>query len=238
MAPPAPKKMIEGLGAVNLIPKRLHMGETELAALGRLGNEAGFVLSRVDGVTTLGNICLLVPFPETQTHGLLKKLWEIGAIDLPGLRRTQGATMESPNASPPPTASASTSVAPGAPRPAPAAVVAVVRAEVKPLAPPPDAHLLALPAEQQLRIDTVLAGTEVWNAFELLELGVGADDREIKRAYFRLSKEFHPDRYFGKDIGAYRDRLTKIFQNLKASFELLSDAGRRQAYLESIGSRS
>jgi len=232
--PPGPKKIIEGLGAVNLIPKRLHMGEAELAALGRLGAEAGFVLSRVDGVTTLGDICMLVPFPETQTHGILKKLWEVGALDLPGMKRPKGATMESRHSSPPPTASASTSVAAGAPKVA-VPTVTVARREVKPLQPPPDAHLLALPAEQQLRIDTVLAGIEVWNAFELLELEVGADDKEIKRAYFRLSKEFHPDRYFGKDIGAYRDRLTKIFQNLKASFELLSDAARRQAYMESMG---
>jgi len=64
---------------------------------------------------------------------------------------------------------------------------------------------------------------------------VTADTREIKRAYFRLSKEFHPDRYFGRELGPYADRLSKIFQAVKAAFELLSDPGRRAAYEEAVG---
>ena len=61
-----------------------------------------------------------------------------------------------------------------------------------------------------------------------------ADVKAVKRAYFKLSKEFHPDRYFGRELGDYRDKLTKIFQAIKAAFELLSDKDRRAAYEDSV----
>jgi hypothetical protein len=207
-------KFIDGLGPANLIPKRIAG-----ATLSALGAEEGFVLSRVDGQTTLGQICLLVPFPEEQTAALLRKLWEAGAIDVPGLRRSTG-THVSERAQPAMT-----------PAEVEAQPVAAARAAPKPIPPPDNAHELEIAPEQQLRIDTMLAGLEIWNAFELLELTIDADDKEIKRAYFRLSKEFHPDRYFKKRIGDYKDRLSAIFVALKDAFDVLTNVERRAAYI-------
>ncbi len=90
-----------------------------------------------------------------------------------------------------------------------------------------------LTTEQARRIDEFFASLERRDAFELLEVDRHADKKEIKRAYFRLSKEFHPDRFFGKNIGPYKERLSRIFQSVKAAFELLNDDARRTAYLES-----
>jgi curved DNA-binding protein CbpA len=58
---------------------------------------------------------------------------------------------------------------------------------------------------------------------DLLGIGRGADNREIKLAYFRLSKEYHPDRYFRRNIGSYSPRLDRIFKKLSEAYELLSD---------------
>jgi len=58
---------------------------------------------------------------------------------------------------------------------------------------------------------------------ELLGVGRGADAKQVKQAYFELSKEFHPDRYFRREIGAYRKRLDVIFKRILAAYELLSD---------------
>ena len=38
---------------------------------------------------------------------------------------------------------------------------------------------------------------------ELLGVPAGANPKVVKRAYFKLSKEFHPDRYFRRQIGPY-----------------------------------
>jgi curved DNA-binding protein CbpA len=92
---------------------------------------------------------------------------------------------------------------------------------------------LEVTAEQARRIDEFFASLATRDAFELLEIGRTSDKKEIKRAYFKLSKELHPDRFFGKNIGPYRERLSKIFQSIKAAYELLNDDARRTAYLES-----
>jgi curved DNA-binding protein CbpA len=58
---------------------------------------------------------------------------------------------------------------------------------------------------------------------ELLGVERGADTQAIKRAYFALSKEFHPDRYFRKNIGIYAQRLERVFKKVVEAYELLSD---------------
>jgi curved DNA-binding protein CbpA len=62
---------------------------------------------------------------------------------------------------------------------------------------------------------------------ELLGVGLDADERAIKRAYFDLSKKFHPDRYFRQRIGPFAERLGRIFKKLVEAYELLSDPSTR-----------
>ena len=66
------------------------------------------------------------------------------------------------------------------------------------------------------------------DAFTLLGVSRGAKHREIKRAYFSLSKRFHPDRYFRKNTGEYGDRLHKVFKAISAAYEGLNDPARRK----------
>lgn len=58
---------------------------------------------------------------------------------------------------------------------------------------------------------------------ELLGIPRAADAKTVKRAYFELSKEFHPDRYFRKSIGAFAERLERVFERIAEAYELLSD---------------
>ncbi|HEX4461529.1 MAG TPA: hypothetical protein VIA18_26295, partial [Polyangia bacterium] len=70
-----------GLGPDTLVPRVVGAA---LARLQHVGAEEGFVLSRVDGHTTVGEICLLVPFDADVTVEILKALRRMGAIDVPG----------------------------------------------------------------------------------------------------------------------------------------------------------
>ena len=58
---------------------------------------------------------------------------------------------------------------------------------------------------------------------ELLDVPRGSEPKAVKRAYFKLSKEFHPDRYFRKEIGNYNERLERIFKKVLEAHEMLSD---------------
>ena len=51
-----------------------------------------------------------------------------------------------------------------------------------------------------------------------------ADKAAIKRAFAAASKELHPDRYYGKDLGPFRAKLAKIFTRVaEAAEELQKD---------------
>ena len=55
---------------------------------------------------------------------------------------------------------------------------------------------------------------------DLLGIERGSDSQTVKRAYFALSKKFHPDRYFRRNIGDYAERLDRIFRKGAEAYEL------------------
>ncbi len=71
--------------------------------------------------------------------------------------------------------------------------------------------------------------------FELLSVSRDADADEIKQAYFELSKTYHPDRYFRREIGPYSGCLDRIFRKLVEAYELLSDPATRSEIERSLG---
>jgi curved DNA-binding protein CbpA len=71
--------------------------------------------------------------------------------------------------------------------------------------------------------------------FELLDVPRDADAKQIKRAYFSLSKVYHPDRYFRANLGDYTVRLEQIFRKLVEAYELLSDPNTRAEIERTMG---
>jgi curved DNA-binding protein CbpA len=58
---------------------------------------------------------------------------------------------------------------------------------------------------------------------EILGVPRDADVRTIKKAYFALSKTFHPDRYFRRELGALGPLIERCFKRILEAYELLSD---------------
>lgn len=80
-----------------------------------------------------------------------------------------------------------------------------------------------LTAEQKREIlaREALLGRDDWT---VLGLKPGATAEAVKLAYFDASRVFHPDRYYGKNLGSYRTRLERIFQRLSEAQERLIEA--------------
>jgi preprotein translocase subunit Sec63 len=81
-----------------------------------------------------------------------------------------------------------------------------------------------LPDELKARIIRLHRRLKKLGPHEILGLEKDAARAEIKRAYYAASKELHPDRYFGKDLGPFREKLGDIFARLTESFQKLENA--------------
>lgn len=69
-------------------------------------------------------------------------------------------------------------------------------------------------------------GRDPW---ALLGVPSGSDARQLKRAYFRLSKEIHPDRYFGQYLGSFAQRLPTVFEAMSRAYAKLTSPDRPRA---------
>ena len=70
------------------------------------------------------------------------------------------------------------------------------------------------------------------NHYEFLGVPSGATPEQCSNAFREASKKFHPDRYFGKQLGSYKARLERIFKRLVEAHTVLTDLQKRQAWLE------
>ena len=75
----------------------------------------------------------------------------------------------------------------------------------------------------------VRAFDEKVDYYERLELDQFSSALEIKRAYMRLSLQFHPDKQVGKDEAEVKAALDR-FKDLTQAYEILSDMATRRQY--------
>lgn len=215
-----------------------------------LTSEEYFVWTRVDGHTATGEVILMAGFPRDKTIAILRRLRALGALLREGesaasVASAASAASAAQNASQNAAARrAGDSAAPSL-RPAPTQVPSTeARAAPRPAAAPVREDLGALTdeeraalaeevdlgQEQKVRVIAVRRKADEGDYFALLEVDPSADKRALKRAYFLLSKEFHPDRYYGKHTGSFGPWLARIFEHLKQAHEILSDDKKRREY--------
>lgn len=216
---------IAGIGST-LQKLRVSPGFDPLKAA--VGPQEYFVLSRIDGVQSLRDVLLTTGLPVDRAIAIVQRLRAIGALLLPG--------EPSPPAPPPPSKN------PSPPRPAtPAAGTQLRRPDKAP--PAPDTveptHDLTLPGTTPaelaaLREDSVLDeptrrlilamarladGRDPW---ALLGVPEKTDAKHLRRAYFKLSKEIHPDRYYRQKLGSFGERLPQVFEAMSRAYARLT----------------
>ncbi|MBI4681217.1 MAG: DnaJ domain-containing protein, partial [Nitrospirae bacterium] len=70
--------------------------------------------------------------------------------------------------------------------------------------------------------------------YEVLGVGKDASSEEIKKAYYKLSKEFHPDKHFYFPAHDIKGKLMEILSYTTEAYETLSHPGKRVEYNVSL----
>lgn len=200
---------IYGLGSRDDRP-RLNPG-ADLTAH-RLNPVEGFVLSRVDGTLSYEEICLISGIGTEPTLAILRRL------------RREKLILGPSDAIPPPAPPPSLTPVAGVPVTAPTGDRRSLLERLDDGTPVTSAELDAapdLPEEVKARVIRLHRRLKKLGPHEMLGLAKDASRADIKRAYYAASKELHPDRYFGRDLGPFREKLGDIFARLTESFQKL-----------------
>ncbi len=86
----------------------------------------------------------------------------------------------------------------------------------------------------QERLTKLKAEMDTQNHFEILGLSEKAKSKEIKRAYYELSKLFHPDKVQPSAPQQIKDLTNYIFAKISKANEILSDDEQRATYIKEL----
>jgi thymidylate kinase len=80
------------------------------------------------------------------------------------------------------------------------------------------------------RIDGVYLNLNRLNMGELLEIDEKSDGEAVKNNYYKLVKEYHPDRYLTVDDPSIKDKVIAILEAITKAYTLLKNDERRKDY--------
>jgi tetratricopeptide (TPR) repeat protein len=103
-----------------------------------------------------------------------------------------------------------------------------------PPAAPPRKFDPAAEARRQ-EILEAYAGLKTKTHFDILEIPRASTETQVKEAYFRLAKRFHPDVHHDPSLGDLRDRLEAVFIRLGEAYEALRNPRTRATYEGRLG---
>jgi hypothetical protein len=104
--------------------------------------------------------------------------------------------------------------------------------------PPSVAHEQKAPYSRRIEILTAYDRIKTKNHFEVLGIQPGANDAQVKEAYFRLAKRFHPDTHHDPTLADLRDQLEAVFIRLGAAYDVLRNPRTRAGHEAELGARA
>jgi len=92
------------------------------------------------------------------------------------------------------------------------------------------AEAIDLEAEIRRKVLDLHRSLDRVDHYALLGVPRTADRKEIKRAYYELAAKVHPDKYFRKDLGSFRQRMEIVFGRLTQAHDALTNKDKRAEY--------
>jgi curved DNA-binding protein CbpA len=199
-----------------------------------------FLLSRLDGRTNIHMLAQMCGMNDADGISSVERLWEGGLVSLPGrLDRDAGPAPQGAQTRPMPVFRASESVR--APEPSAAPVSSVLGADLANRGFPMSFAAFrvgpgeleggtALTDEQKKVVLYFHHHMRRVTYYTFLGVDPKSNDVALRSAYFALSKQFHPDRWFRKDTGPFKARIEDIFKWLNRANGVLMHTSKRRGY--------
>jgi len=191
------------------------------------------VLSRIDDVASVEDIAMMVGLKLNDLMSILDRLADLGAVEL-SWRPAKAKAAPPANTNHHGEPEAASSLQKGEAHPA------VQRALTPPAIQPYTEGELEEESDlselQKRRVLVAYYGLEGKNYYQLLGVDNDADKKEIRSAYFELSRLFHPDSMFGKELGSFKAKMETVFKRLTEAYEVLGRGQRRKEYDEYLAS--
>ncbi|RKG85808.1 molecular chaperone DnaJ [Corallococcus terminator] len=122
------------------------------------------------------------------------------------------------------------------PTPPPVPGLAPSVSALTPPPPPAAAGGPALSLEQLAELESRCAKLDQTDYFELLALERSAMPSDIKKAFYRESRVYHPDRFFQLESKALKEQVHELYKRITEAYYVLRDDTKRKKYLVDIAS--
>jgi len=243
------------LGAWEDIPRRRADVDVTRAPI---DSRAAFVLTRIDGLTPIVDICSMSGFGQRETLEMLVELFTHGLIEMEqaeGRRRPIRLPRPRRGADRPDTGRMQLPAYNGVD---PADVPVLRRAGPMgrvpgvPVAPPGTGRYggrtfdrrklleqAELTVDQKKELLFLTHHIAELDHFEFFGIEPTADRRAIKQAYFAFSKRFHPDTVFRRNVGSFKPTIEQVFKQGTEIYEALTrDEAFRTVYARAVEARN
>src|SRR5438477_4596538 len=180
-----------------------------------LNPREAFLFSRIDGSVTEADLCALTGFDAATVSECLDRLVALGAIEIqgpasPGERESQpqisGDKARAEN-------------------------LRVSQTHLRsPVRAPEMDEQVDLDDEHKRKVLELQPRLSQLDYYALLGVAESAEKKDIKRAYYTLAPNYHPDKFYGKKLGSFKAKMEAIFAQLTFAYDTLTSAERRAEY--------
>ncbi len=92
--------------------------------------------------------------------------------------------------------------------------------------------------EELAALERLRAKLDDGDWYDLLGLSPDFEPAELKRAYYDLSRRFHPDRFYRRDIEGHQELIEQVFAGINKAYNTLRDSTARRRYDEAIAEKT
>ena len=85
-----------------------------------------------------------------------------------------------------------------------------------------------------IEVEALSAALDRLDYFGVLKLPQAATPADIKAAYYRESRAFHPDRFAAYPDPAFRDLVGKVYRRVNEAYTVLRDDQKRARYIADV----